>query len=645
MGDVMIVLQAAGIGKTLAGRPILDNINMMLEAGDKAGLVGANGSGKTTLLKCLSGQLEAEQGHVMLGKHQQLGYLEQLPPRDAGETVWNVVMESFSDLLDIRQHLSELEHAISSGSGDVDVLLKQYSHLQDEYHDRNGYACETMARRILAGLGIDPTQYDLPLGVLSGGQKTRLDLARLLASSPSVLLLDEPTNHLDINAVEWLEDYLNDYSGTVLVVSHDRRFLDRVVNRVFELRNHKLRSFEGNYSAYIIKAKAQDQAQLKAFEKQQEQIRETEAYIERYRSGIKARQARGRQSQLNRLERVDRPAQEIRQHNWKLHSRHASGEIVVELQEVSKGYDGKDLFSGVNLLIRRGERVALLGPNGCGKTTLLKLITSEIAPDKGTIRLGSGVKPGYFSQGYENLGEQRTLLEEMVYDCDLTVQEARDKLALMDFRGEIVNQRVGELSGGEKGRLAILKLICSEANLLLLDEPTNHLDISGREALEEMLGGYEGTILLVSHDRYFIDRIAERTLVFANGSIIDYPGNYSYYREKVFEQGEKTNQCKPATASSQQQFRMQQKELERNRRRLERKVHDLEEAIERLEQRQTELEEILADPEIYKDQSQTALYIKELEETQKTLLSSYQEWTIAQETWEELTDNGGESNK
>lgn len=641
----MIVLQAAGLGKILAGRPILDNINMILEAGDKAGLVGANGSGKTTLLKCLSGQLEPEQGHVMLGRHQQLGYLEQLPPRDAGETVWNVVMESFSDLLDIRQRLSELEQAISSGSGDVDVLLKQYSQLQDEYHDRNGYACETMARRILAGLGIDPSQYDLRLGMLSGGQKTRLDLARLLALSPSILLLDEPTNHLDIDAVEWLEDYLNDYSGTVLVVSHDRRFLDRVVNRIFELRDRRLRSFAGNYSAYTVKAKAQDQAQLKAYEKQQEQIRQTEAYIERYRSGIKARQARGRQSQLNRLQRVEKPVQEMRPHKWKMHSRQASSEMVVELQQVSKDYDGKDLFSGVDLLIRRGERVALFGPNGCGKTTLLKLISADVTPDQGTVRLGSGVEPGYFAQGYENLAEQRTLLEEMVYSCDLNLQEARDKLALMHFRGETVNQRVGDLSGGEKGRLAILKLICSEANLLLLDEPTNHLDISGREALEEMLEGYEGTIILVSHDRYFIDRIAERTLVFANGSLIDYPGNYSYYREKLFQQGGTTQQCQPATASSQQQFRMQQKELQRNRRRLERRLVELEEAIEGLEQRQSELAEILADPEIYQDQGQTALYIKELEETQKTLLSYYQEWTTAQESWEELADMGGDNNK
>jgi ATP-binding cassette subfamily F protein 3 len=641
----MIILQAAGLGKTLAGRPILDNINMTLQAGEKAGLVGANGSGKTTLLKCLSGQLEAEHGNVMLGKHQQLGFLEQLPPRDPEETIWDIVMGSFSDLLDIRQRLSELEQAISSGRGDVDMLLKQYSLLQDEYHDRNGYACETMARRILAGLGIDPCQYDLRLGELSGGQKTRLDLARLLALSPNILLLDEPTNHLDMSAVEWLEEYLNDYSGTVLVVSHDRRFLDRVVNKIFELRERKLRAFEGNYSAYIVKAEAQDQARLKAFEKQQEQIRETEAYIERYRSGIKARQARGRQSQLSRLERLQRPAQEIRQHSWKLHSRQDSGEIVINLQDVSKCYDGKSLFSGVDLLIRRGERVALLGPNGCGKTTLLKLITAEITPDQGTIGLGSGVRPGYFSQGYENLQHERTLLEEMVYDCNLNLQQARDKLAMMHFRGDTVNQRVGDLSGGEKGRLAILKLICSGANLLLLDEPTNHLDISGREALEDMLGGYEGTLLLVSHDRYFIDRVAERTLVFTNGSLIDCPGNYSYYREKVFEQGGKVNQCVPAAASSQQQFRMQQKEQERNKRRLERQVQELEETIERLEQRQSELAEILADPDIYQDQPRTALYIKELEETQKNLLASYQEWTIAQESWEELTNNGGDSNK
>lgn len=642
---LMIVLQAAGLSKTLAGRPILANINMTLMEGDKAGLVGINGSGKTTLLKCLTGQLEAEQGSIMLGKHETLGLLEQLPQRDPEETVWEAMMGSFSDLLEIRQRLAHLEHALGSGSGDVDELLKKYSLLQEEYHDRNGYACETMARRILAGLGIDPCQYDLRLRSLSGGQKTRLDMARLLACRPSILLLDEPTNHLDISAVEWLEDYLEDYSGTVLAVSHDRRFLDRVVNRIFELRDHRIRSFEGNYSAYVVKAEAQDQAQLKAYEKQQEQIRQTEAYIERYRAGIKSRQARGRQSQLNRLERAEKPSQQVLQQDWRLIGRQTSGELVIELQDVGKSYDNRELFAGLNVLIRRGERVALLGPNGCGKTTLLKLITGAIPTDGGSVKLGSGVKVGYFAQGHEDLRPERTLLEEMVYECGLNLQEGRDKLAAMHFRGDAVNQRVGDLSGGEKGRLAILKLICSGANLLLLDEPTNHLDISGREALEDMLAAYHGTIIVVSHDRFFIDQVAGRTLVFENGNLIEYPGNYSYYRDKVFSQGAKYNLCAPADVSSQQQFRIQQKEQERNKRRLERRLEELEAAIKNLERRESELSEVLADPGIYQDQDAVSKYIKELEATQKNLLEFYQEWTEGQESWELLYDNGGDGNR
>lgn len=640
----MIVLQASGISKTLAGRTILENINMTLMEGDKAGLVGVNGSGKTTLLKCLTGQLEAEQGSIILGKHQTLGLLEQLPQRDPGETVWEAMMGSFSELLEIRQRLADLEHALGSGSGEVDTLLKQYSLLQEEYHERNGYACETMARRILAGLGIDPCQYELRLGSLSGGQKTRLDMARLLAGRPSILLLDEPTNHLDINAVEWLEDYLEDYSGTVLVVSHDRRFLDRVVKKIFELRQHRMRSFTGNYSAYVAKAEAQDQAQLKAFEKQQEQIRQTEAYIERYRAGIKARQAKGRQSQLSRLERTEKPSQEARSQDWKLRARQNSGEIVIELHEVGKSYDGRVLFADLELMIRRGERVALLGPNGCGKTTLLKLITGTIVADEGWIKLGSGVKVGYFSQGYEDLRPERTLLEEMVYGSGLNLQEGRDKLASMRFYGDTVEQKVGELSGGEKGRLVILKLICSGANLLLLDEPTNHLDISGREALEDMLEAYDGTMIVVSHDRYFIDQVAGRTLVFDNGNLADYPGNYTYYREKIFTQGAKSSLCVPADASLQQQFRIQQKEQERNKRRLERRLQDLEEAINSLEVRQSELSEILADPDTYQDQTAAARYVKELEMTQSDLLTAYQEWNEGQESWEMLY-NGGDGNR
>ncbi|MGI6434425.1 MAG: ABC-F family ATP-binding cassette domain-containing protein [Syntrophomonadaceae bacterium] len=638
----MITLQSSGLCKSLAGKTILENINMTLQEGEKVGLVGANGSGKTTLLKCLAGILEVEQGSVAIGKHQRLGFMEQLPLRNPEETVWDAMMSSFDDLLELRQRLAEFEFAISSGSGDVDVLLKQYSVLQDEYHDRNGYACETMARRILAGLGIDPCQYNLTLKVLSGGQKTRLDLARLLAGQPDLLLLDEPTNHLDIDAVEWLEGYLEDYGGTVLVVSHDRRFLDRVVNRILELRGHKLRSFQGNYSAYLVKAEAQDQAQAKAFAKQQEQIQATEAYIERYRSGIKARQARGRQAQLNRLQRIDKPARKAGQAEWRLLGQQSSGETVIELQGLGKGYNGEGLFMELDLLIRRGERVALLGPNGCGKTTLLKIITGELTPDQGTVRLGSRVKPGYFSQGYENLDEERTLLDEMVYGCNLNLQQGRDMLALMRFTGDTVHQRVGELSGGEKGRLAVLKLISGGANLLLLDEPTNHLDIASRQAMEEMLAGYDGTILLVSHDRYFIDAIAERILVFEGRRLKSYAGNYSYYREKVLASGGKPDSVQTATASSQQQFRMQQKEQQRRKRRLERQLLELEQFIEELEQQRSELADILADPATYQDQAVVTQYIKELEEIEKRILASYQDWAISQETWEELNDNGGE---
>lgn len=641
----MIVLQAAGVSKSLAGRLILDNINMTLQEGDKAGLVGINGSGKTTLLKCLTGHLEPDRGSVTVSRYQTIGLLEQLPQRRPEDTVWEAMMASFSDLLDIRRRLTLLEHALSSGQSDVELLLKQYSLLQDEYHERNGYASETMARRILAGLGINPCQYELRLRSLSGGQKTRLDLARLLAGRPSILLLDEPTNHLDINAVEWLEDYLEDYSGTVLVVSHDRRFLDRMVKRVFELREHKLRSFEGNYSAFVAKAQAEDQARLKAFEKQQEQIRHTQAYIERYRSGIKAKQARGRQSQLDRMERVERPAEEIRRQDWRLRARQSSGEIVVDLHEVGKSYADKTLFTGLNLLIRRGERVALLGPNGCGKTTLLKLISLQVTPDAGAIKLGSGVKVGYFSQGCEDLSPQRTLLDEMIYGCGLNVQQARDKLSMMHFCAATVERKVSELSGGEKGRLAILKLLCSGANLLLLDEPTNHLDIFAREALEKMLQGYDGTILAVSHDRYFIDQVACRTLAFQEGILVDYPGNYSYYREKIFAPVVKTNPCVAADASSQQQFRMQQKEQERDKRRLERRLQELEEAIKSLESLEQELSEILSNPKIYQDQAEAATYVKQLENTQNQLLTSYQEWNEALEYWKMHYNNGGDGNR
>jgi len=614
-------------------RVVLSGVNLAVEERDRVGLIGANGSGKTTLLKCLTGELIPDEGSVAISSGFTLGCLEQLPPIGTGLTAWDVIMQSYLDLVDMRQQLHELEVKMGADDADLDRVMEQYARLSEAYERANGYACENMARRILVGLGFSSEEFSQPLESFSGGQKTRLNLGRLLALAPQILLLDEPTNHLDLASLEWLEDFVADYPGTVLVVSHDRMFLDRVATRIAELQGGILRAYTGNYSSYLDKKSQEDLSEQRAFEKQQEYIRQTESYIRRFRAGIKSKQARGRESQLERLQLLSGPesARQIKPRRMK--QDRESGQDVINVSHVSKAYSGRSVLTDINLQVKKGDKIAIIGPNGCGKTTLLKLIKGLIAPDEGEIRIGSRVDMAYFSQEHFDLDPDNTLLQEIYNSFDLTLEEARSALGGMLFGEDDVFKKVGDLSGGELGRLALLKVILSGANFLLLDEPTNHLDIPSCQAVEQLLHEYEGTVLVVSHDRYFIDRVAERVVELEGGEAQFYWGNYSYYHQKKIARnkaiaGEAKVKRTLPTDQPAMQHRQEQKEWQREERRKEQELAGLENQINSWENRKRELESWLSEPDNYKDESQARQYSLEYNHLDKQILEAYDHWEL-----------------
>ncbi|HHW61293.1 MAG TPA: ATP-binding cassette domain-containing protein [Syntrophomonadaceae bacterium] len=627
----MIVLQSRKISKAFGEQDVLKGITFSIKKHERVGLIGGNGSGKTTFLRCLAGQLQPDQGEVMVSTDTTLGYLEQMPELELGISAWEAVMQSFAYLMEQRRSLRAMEEKMARVEGqELERLMAAYARVTEEYERAGGYECESTARHILIGMGFKEEEFDKELDHFSGGQKTRLNLARLLALSPDLLLLDEPTNHLDMVSVEWLEGFLQAYPGTVLVVSHDRMFLDHVATRVAEIRGGKLKSYEGNYSMYIQKRQADDLARQRAYDKQQEEIQATEEYIRRYGAGIKARQARGRMLQLNRLERLQAPGQNLSIRWDHLPLRRQSAQDVLTVDRVSKSYGSRQVLRDFTFTIKKGEKWALIGPNGCGKSTLLKIIAGEIQADAGQVRLGSRVDMAYFSQAHETLHMDGTVLDEIIYNFDLTIEQARTYLGSMLFCGDDVFKRVRDLSGGEQGRLAILKIILTGANFLILDEPTNHLDIDSRQVVEEMLAAYPGTILLVSHDRYLIDQVADQVLAFEGGQLKRYWGNYSYYarkvQEKLHQQEREEKEKQAAQRQPEQKYYSEQKEIQRMLRQRRVEIEALEDSIADLEYRQKELEDILSDPQIYADANASKEHQQEYHCLQIQLSRHLEKW-------------------
>jgi len=634
----MIVFQIQKLSKSFADQEVLREVSLTVQEKDRIGLVGVNGSGKTTLLKCLTGELQPDAGETMVSAGLSLGCLEQMTDNRPGITAWDAVMESFTDLIDKRRLMHALEEKMGHDKSDLDKVMEQYARITEEYEQANGYACENIARRILTGLGFKQEEFQQPLHTFSGGQKTRLNMGRLLAMAPDVLLLDEPTNHMDMDSVEWLEDFIKTYAGTVLVVSHDRMFLDRVATGIAELRGGELKSYPGNYSDYLRLKALNDLADQRAYEKQQVYIQKTEDYIRRFKAGIKSKQARGRQSQLERVVRLNVPQREhsVSHHSIKINRE--SGNDVLTMDGVAKSYPGRTVLRNVQLSIKKGDKLALIGPNGSGKTTLLKIISEQISSDQGIMKLGSQVEIAYFSQEHEDLNPNHTVLDEIMFNFSFTLEEARTLLGGMLFSEDDVFKQVGDLSGGERGRLAFLKMILSRANFLLLDEPTNHLDIASCQVVEKMLADFEGTILVVSHDRYFIDQVANRVLAIEDGQTEYYWGNYSYYHEKKKEKEKlvdiEKREIKEKAVRPDLQLREEEKERKKIHRKLERELAALEESIMETESRKNELEAALSNPQTYNDEEKARFLTIEFRQVEQRLDSFYEQWEALHEELE-----------
>ncbi len=623
----MILLQAKDITKSFGVNKIFEDVSFIIQTGDKIGLIGPNGAGKTTLFRSITGEEPADSGEVVKADQVSLGYLQQMPDYSPGTTLMDAILDSFADCLILRDKLRRLEADMGKQDGaDLAATMETYSRTTEEYEKSGGFECEALVRKVAHGLGFSREDLERDVAEFSGGEKTRAGLARLLVREPDILLLDEPTNHLDLAAVEWLESYLKNYRGTLLLISHDRYFLDLVTNKTLELEYGRLEQYNGGYSRYQILKEERVLSQSRAYEKQQKEIKKTEEYINKYRAGIKSKQARGRQSQLDRLERVEavKSSSGLRLSSG-LHKAEASGNMIISVKNLGFGYNGKKLFEGLDFEIYAGEKAALVGGNGTGKSTLLKVIMGQLTADDGSVEFGSRVKVGYYDQEHRGLDENKEVIEELTYNFGMPEAEARNHLGTFMFRGDDVFKRVKSLSGGEKGRLSLLKLLLEKPNFLILDEPTNHLDINSRNVVEDFLQNFEGTVLTVSHDRYFLDMVTDRTMELAEGSLKEYPGNYTYYKEKkelLKREAElrRVQEEKPYAAP---------KEVKKpgiNKAKTKEQIAALEKEIETLEERLEELSALLADPDVYQNGDSAKNLVSEYKMLEEKIPEVYGDW-------------------
>ncbi len=533
--------------KSFGVNTIFANVNFMIDKGEKIGLVGVNGSGKSTLLRCLLQTDYGDSGSVRFEAGTRVGYVEQGFGNIGSGSLWQFMMNSCPEVMELRSRLQRLEEKAAElkKGEELEQVMEEYASVTRRYEYLDGYHYETRIKIVLNGLGFTGDVWEKPAANFSGGQKTRILLAAALVKNPDFLILDEPTNHLDIRMTEWLEKYLQDFKGGLLVVSHDRKFLDNVATRILEMEGGHLQSFKGNYSKYLVQKEIQTATLEAAYAAQQDYIARTEAYIRRFKAGIKSKMARGRQSQLDRLERIEAPVHN-EEFELRLPPAPESAERVLILEDLTVGYKDNVLVKDINLVLRRGEKVALIGPNGSGKSTLLKTVLGELAPLKGKAQMGNRVKVGYFSQSYERLDESQTVLDNFLTEYGMDDGHARSLLGGMLFHGDDVFKEIGTLSGGQKARLVLLKLVLDGANFLILDEPTNHLDILARETLEAALEAFDGTLLVVSHDRYFLSEIASRVWEIEDNALYDYKGDYEYYLAEKEKRGPAVVKTEPA---------------------------------------------------------------------------------------------------
>ncbi len=629
----MIILSCNDISLSFGTDIILNKVSFRLRQGEKAALVGVNGAGKSTLFRIITGQLQQDSGDIYMSKGLRIGYLDQYSGLESDNTIWSEMLTTYASLISAEKKLKQLEADISAESSQerLQALMKEYDRLLERFSREGGYEYNSRIRGVLRGLGFTDAQFDSTVRTLSGGQKTRLALARLLLEEPDLLLLDEPTNHLDIGAIEWLEDFLKNFRKSVLVISHDRYFLDTVTTRTIELENNECTEYDGNYTEYAKKKAEAREILQKHYELQQKEIARMEAFIEQQRRWNRERNiiaAESRLKAIERMEKIDAPKRLPGSIRLQFTASVTSGNDVLFAEELAKSFPGKELFKNISFDIKRNEKVFILGPNGCGKSTLLKILSGKLPPTYGNVEYGHKIVAGYYDQELEGLDENKTVLEEVWNDNEsLNHTQIRNVLAQFLFMGEDVYKPVRVLSGGEKSRVALAKLMLSGANLLFLDEPTNHLDINSREVLEEALLQFDGTILAVSHDRYFIRRLATRIIEMDGGGIEDYKGGYQYYLEHRRISSADVPDDKGRTVSASRQEHIETKEERARRRKLEKQLTACEAEISRTEARLSEISEEMSREDALSDHVLLSALHSEQLELENRLERLYTEWT------------------
>ncbi|MGO4890511.1 ABC-F family ATP-binding cassette domain-containing protein [Anaerobacillus sp. MEB173] len=638
----MIIMQCVQLSKSFGAEPILSNIKLEVQSRDRIALIGRNGAGKSTLLKIITGQMSFDSGELIIPKDVKLGYLAQDTGLESNLSIWEEMLAVFQPLQKMEQELRQLEGKMSDNNvlnnpALYEKVLKDYDELQIKFKDQGGYQYEADIRSILSGLKFSTFDYSTKISTLSGGQKTRLALAKLLLTKPELLVLDEPTNHLDIETLTWLEQYLVNYDGAILIVSHDRYFLDKIVTVVYEISNTKSTKFHGNYSDYLEEKAKRYEVELRQYEKQQEEVAKLQDFIQRnIARASTTKRAQSRRKQLERMTLMGKPQGDEKSASFSFDIMKQTGNDVLRLENVAVGYDkSKPLFANANLQIKKNESVALVGPNGIGKSTLLKAINQELTTIEGAISYGSNVMIGYYDQEQAKLTSNKQVLHELWDEYPLTPEkEIRTVLGNFLFSGDDVLKVVSDLSGGEKARLQLAKLYMQKANFLIFDEPTNHLDLDSKEVLESALIDYPGTILFVSHDRYFLNRIATRIVEISSIGLTDYIGDYDYYIRKKEELKElellEQKQLQESTpnegkASDKVSFQ-QDKEAKKQERQRQRRIEEIENMIEQFETEVAQDEEALCDPEIYQDHERSATLNEQIEERKAKIEKLMEEW-------------------